>query len=139
MGAVVEHTNYHMVYVLNQNKVFPYPHGHQAHATFQQSWFDLVDPAMSKINSHSTFDRIFSQPFRFFIHFLSQCYGASPSSVVEVNNKLMASCLSTDNCFQCSPESPSLLFPNKWRLPFYKKAVFWQKQQQEGKARPMRW
>jgi hypothetical protein len=149
LGAVVEHTSYHMVYVLYQNKVFPYPNGHQAHATFQQSWFDLVDPAMSKmINSHSTFDGIFSQPFRILlkellvpkptvsIHFLSQCYGASPSSVVEVNNKLMASCWSTDNCFQCSPESPSLLFPNKWRLPFYQESCFLAETatRREGKA-----
>jgi hypothetical protein len=77
-----------------------------------------------------------SQPFRVLlqdlqvpqpvitINFLSQCYGASPSSVFLKNAKLMEKYLSSDNCFKCSPVSPSLLFPNKWRLPFYQESCF---------------
>jgi hypothetical protein len=101
-----------------------------------------------KINRDSTFDGMFSQPFRVLlrdlqvpqpiitIHFLSQCYGASPSFVVNENNKLMETCLSLDNCFQCSPVSPSLLFPNKWRLPFYQESCFLAETatRREGKA-----
>jgi hypothetical protein len=34
----------------------------------------------------------------------------------------MAKCLSSDDCFQCSPISPSLLFLNKWCLPFYQES-----------------
>jgi hypothetical protein len=138
-----------MIYVLYQNKVLPYRNDHRPHATFQQCWFDLVDPCVSqRINRDSTFDGMFSQPFRVLlrdlqvpqpvltIHFLSQCYGASPSSVFPQNAKLMEKCLSSDNCFQCSPVSPSLLFPNKWRLPFYQESCFLAETatRREGKA-----
>jgi hypothetical protein len=47
-----------------------------------------------------------------------------PSSVFPGNKKLMVKCLSSDNCFQCSLISPSLLFPNKRRLPFYQESCF---------------
>jgi hypothetical protein len=75
---------------------------------------------------------MFSQPFRVLlrdlqvpqpvikIHFLLQC----SSSVFPENQRLMAKCLSSDNCFQCSPVSPLLLFLNKWRLPFYQESCF---------------
>jgi hypothetical protein len=149
LGVVVEHTSYQMIYVLYQNKVSPYRDDHQDYATFQYSWFDLVDQCVSqKINGGSTFDRMFSQPFRvplrdlqvpqpaIMIHFLSPCCGASPSSVFPENPKLMAKCLSSDNCFQCSPISPSLLFPSKWRLPFYQESCFLAETatRREGKA-----
>jgi hypothetical protein len=126
-----------MVYVLYQNKVSPYHNDHQHYATFQPSWFDLVDQCVSqKINRASTFEGMFSQPFRVLlrdlhvpqptitIHSLSQCYGASPSYISPLNQKLIVKCVSSDNCFQCSPISPSLLFLNKWRLPFYQESCF---------------
>jgi hypothetical protein len=153
LGAVVEYSSDHMIYVPCQNKVSPYRNAHQAYAMFQQSWFDLVDQCgFQKINSDSTFDGMFLQPFRVLlwdlqvpqpvitIHFLLQCYGASPSSVFPENQKLMVKCLSSDNCFQCSPVSPSLLFPNKRRLPFYQESCFLAEAaaRREGKARQTR-
>jgi hypothetical protein len=149
LGADVEHTSYHMIYALYQNKVSSYHNDHQHYATFQPSWFNLVDQCVSqRINRDSTFDGMFSQPFRVLlqdlqvpqpattIHFLSQCYGAAPSSLSAENQKLMAKCVSSDNCFQCSPISPSLIFPNKWRLPFYQESCFMAETatRREGKA-----
>jgi hypothetical protein len=65
LGAVVEHTFYHMVYVLYQKKVSPYNNDHQHYATFQPGWFNLVDQCVSqKINRDSTFDGMFLQAFR---------------------------------------------------------------------------
>jgi hypothetical protein len=147
--AVVELTSYHIIYVLYQNKVSPYRNGHQHYPTFRPSSLHLADQGVSqKINRDSTFDGMFSQLFRVLlldlqvvqpaiaIHFLSRCYGASPSSVSAENQKLMVTCVSSDNCFQCSPISPSLLFPNQWRLPFYQESCFLAETatRREGKA-----
>jgi hypothetical protein len=71
LGAVVEHTSYHMVYILYQNKVSPYINNHQHYATFQPSCFNLVDQCVSqKINCNSTFDGMFLQAFR--VHYATK-------------------------------------------------------------------
>ena len=133
LGAVIEHTSYHIVYVLYQNKVSPYHNNHQHYATFQPSWFNLVDQCVSqKINRDSTFDGMFSQPFRVLLQDLQV---PRPAITIHFLSR-MAKCVLSDNCFRCSPISPSLLFPNKWRLPFYQERCFLAETatRREGKA-----